>query len=142
MARAWPLCDKSVKAYRLWITSCSRDRDGLTPYNQSSGPTPMALSSGTHLGPYEITAQIGVGGMGEVYRATNTKLKREVAVKVLSSAFAADPERLLRFQRKPKGGVVIVRFRVRQLHGGGTLFSGSIWTGDVQFRIIPNECLL
>ena len=43
----------------------------------------MALTSGTRLGPYEITAQIGVGGMGEVYRATDTKLKREVAVKVL-----------------------------------------------------------
>ncbi len=47
-----------------------------------------------------ITAQIGVGGMGEVYRATDTKLKREVAVKVLPSALAADPERLARFQRE------------------------------------------
>ena len=43
----------------------------------------MALASGTRLGPYEITAQIGESGMGEVYRATDTKLKREVAVKVL-----------------------------------------------------------
>ncbi len=54
----------------------------------------MELTAGTRLGPYEITAQIGVGGMGEVYRATDTKLKREVAVKVLPSALAADPERL------------------------------------------------
>ncbi len=60
----------------------------------------MALAPGTRLGPYEITAQIGVGGMGEVYRATDTKLKREVAVKVLPSALAADPERLARFQRE------------------------------------------
>ena len=60
----------------------------------------MPLTSGTRLGPYEITAQIGVGGMGEVYRATDTKLKREVAVKVLPSALAADPERLARFQRE------------------------------------------
>ena len=60
----------------------------------------MALQSGTRLGPYEITAQIGVGGMGEVYRATDTKLKRDVAVKVLPPALAADPERLARFQRK------------------------------------------
>jgi serine/threonine protein kinase/Tol biopolymer transport system component len=60
----------------------------------------MALSSGTRLGPYEITAQVGVGGMGEVYRATDTKLKREVAVKVLPAAVARDPERLARFQRE------------------------------------------
>ncbi len=60
----------------------------------------MALASGTRLGPYAITAQIGVGGMGEVYRATDTKLKRDVAVKVLPSALAADPERLARFQRE------------------------------------------
>ena len=60
----------------------------------------MALASGTRLGPYEITAQIGVGGMGEVYRATDTKLKREVVVKVLPSHVAADPERLARLQRE------------------------------------------
>ncbi len=60
----------------------------------------MALASGTRLGPYAITAQIGKGGMGEVYRATDTKLKRDVAVKVLPSHVAADPERLARFQRE------------------------------------------
>ncbi len=51
----------------------------------------MALTPGTRLGPYAITAQIGVGGMGEVYRATDTKLKRDVAVKVLPAALASDP---------------------------------------------------
>ena len=58
----------------------------------------MAIQPGTRLGPYEITAQIGVGGMGEVYRATDTKLKRDVAVKVLPESVATDPERLARFQ--------------------------------------------
>ena len=60
----------------------------------------MALAPGTRLGPYEVTAQIGVGGMGEVYRATDTKLKRAVAVKVLPESVAADAERLSRFQRE------------------------------------------
>jgi Tol biopolymer transport system component len=60
----------------------------------------MPLSPGTRLGPYEITGQIGSGGMGEVYRATDTNLKRAVAIKVLPDAVAADPERLARFQRE------------------------------------------
>ena len=60
----------------------------------------MAFASGTRLGPYEIAAQIGEGGMGEVYQATDTKLKRDVAIKVLPSHVAADPERLARFQRE------------------------------------------
>jgi serine/threonine protein kinase len=60
----------------------------------------MALQAGTRLGPYEITAQIGVGGMGEVHRATDTNLKRHVAIKVLPTATATDPERLARFQRE------------------------------------------
>ncbi|MEO7793466.1 MAG: serine/threonine-protein kinase, partial [Thermoanaerobaculia bacterium] len=55
---------------------------------------------GTRLGPYEITAKLGEGGMGEVYRATDSRLKREVAIKVLPAAFTADPERLARFERE------------------------------------------
>ena len=58
----------------------------------------MALTPGTRLGPYEITAQIGVGGMGEVYRARDTKLDRDVAIKVLPASLAGDPERIARFQ--------------------------------------------
>ena len=60
----------------------------------------MSLTPGTRLGPYEITAEIGRGGMGEVYCATDTNLKRQVAVKVLPHALAADPERLARLQRE------------------------------------------
>ena len=60
----------------------------------------MSLQPGTRLGPYEITAQIGVGGMGKVYRATDTNLKRSVAIKVLPESVAGDPERLARFQRE------------------------------------------
>ena len=57
----------------------------------------MALVPGTRLGPYEIGAQIGAGGMGEVYRAHDTRLGRDVAIKVLPAVFAADPDRLRRF---------------------------------------------
>jgi Tol biopolymer transport system component len=60
----------------------------------------MALSSGTHLGPYEILSALGAGGMGEVYRARDTRLKREVALKVLPEGFSQDPDRLARFQRE------------------------------------------
>ena len=57
---------------------------------------------GQALGPYVISAQIGEGGMGEVYRARDTKLGRDVAIKVLPPAFAADPDRLARFEREAR----------------------------------------
>ena len=60
----------------------------------------MPLSAGTKIGPYEIIAPIGAGGMGEVYRARDTTLKRDVAIKVLPEAFFRDPERMARFQRE------------------------------------------
>jgi len=60
----------------------------------------MMVTSGMRLGAYEITAKLGEGGMGEVWRATDTKLKREVAIKVLPAEFTADPERLARFERE------------------------------------------
>src|SRR5215470_15979361 len=62
----------------------------------------MTLATGARLGPYEILAAIGAGGMGEVYRARDTKLGRDVAIKVLPEAFVADPERVARFQREAK----------------------------------------
>ena len=62
----------------------------------------MALTPGTRLGPYEITAQIGEGGTGEVYRATDTTLNRQVAVKVLPESLASDAERIARFEREAK----------------------------------------
>ena len=60
----------------------------------------MPLPSGTRLGSYEIVAPLGAGGMGEVYRARDTKLNRDVAIKVLLAAVANDPERLARFSRE------------------------------------------
>src|SRR5580658_788155 len=66
------------------------------------GRTQMTLSAGTKLGPYEIQSLLGAGGMGEVYRATDARLERDVALKVLRSEVAADPERRARFEREAK----------------------------------------
>src|SRR5258705_7435753 len=60
----------------------------------------MGLAPGSRLGVYEIVDALGAGGMGEVYRARDTKLRREVAIKILPEAFAADPDRIARFQRE------------------------------------------
>jgi serine/threonine protein kinase len=62
----------------------------------------MRLIPGTRLGPYQIAARIGAGGMGEVWRARDTKLDRDVAIKILPEAFAHDADRLVRFQREAK----------------------------------------
>jgi len=62
----------------------------------------MAISIGQQLGSYEITALLGKGGMGEVYRARDTKLDRDVAIKILPVGFATDPERVARFEREAK----------------------------------------
>ena len=62
----------------------------------------MAIPAGTKLGTYEVTSHIGSGGMGEVYQAHDSKLGRDVAIKVLPEQFARDPERLARFQREAK----------------------------------------
>ena len=62
----------------------------------------MALTPGTRLGPYEVTAQIGAGGMGEVYKARDTRLDRTVAIKVLPSEVAGDPDVRSRFEREAR----------------------------------------
>jgi len=66
------------------------------PYNHAT----LTVGPGTRIGVYDVTAQIGEGGMGQVYRATDTKLKRQVAIKILPPSLAADHDRLARFQRE------------------------------------------
>ena len=77
----------------------------------------MPISTGTHLGSYEVLAQIGTGGMGEVYQAHDTKLGRDVAIKVLPEAFAHDPERLSRFQREAKMLAALNHPNIATIHG-------------------------
>ena len=91
-------------AYRLFHV---RRYDGAT----------MALSAGARLGPYEVLAPIGAGGMGEVYRARDTRLNRDVAIKVLPEAFAKDPERLARFEREAQVLASLNHPHIAALHG-------------------------
>ena len=77
----------------------------------------MPLAPGTRLGPYEILAQIGAGGMGEVYRAKDTKLKRDVALKVLPPALANNPDRLARFQREAEVLASLNHSNIAQIYG-------------------------
>ena len=77
----------------------------------------MALTSGTKLGPYEIQSPLGAGGMGEVYRARDTKLDRDVAIKVLPAALAQDPERLARFEREAKVLASLNHPNIAQIYG-------------------------
>ena len=77
----------------------------------------MALTPGTRLGVYEITAPIGAGGMGEVYRARDTKLNRDVAIKVLLPAVANDPDRLARFSREAQVLASLNHPHIAHVHG-------------------------
>ena len=77
----------------------------------------MTIAAGTHLGSYEVLAPIGSGGMGEVYQAHDTKLGRDVAIKVLPETFAHDPERLSRFQREAKMLASLNHPNIATIHG-------------------------
>ena len=77
----------------------------------------MPLQCGSTIGPYSITAKIGEGGMGEVYQATDTKLNRQVALKILPEAFSTDPDRLARFQREAQVLASLNHPNIAQIHG-------------------------
>ena len=77
----------------------------------------MALTPGTRIGSYEVAALIGEGGMGEVYRATDTNLGRDVAIKVLPDTFSQDSERLARFEREAKMLASLNHPNIAIIHG-------------------------
>src|SRR5688572_22930901 len=67
----------------------------------------MTLSNGSRLGPYEVVGLLGAGGMGEVYRARDTRLGRDVAVKVLPTSMSRDPDRLRRFEQEARAASIL-----------------------------------
>src|SRR6202163_4795254 len=97
----------------------------------------MPLSAGTKLGKYEVVAQIGAGGMGEVYRARDSKLGRDVAIKVLPEAFAHDADRLSRFQREAKMMASLNHPNIATIHG----LEQSNGTSYLVMELVPGETL-
>src|SRR5262245_48003142 len=93
----------------------------------------MPLSPGTRLGSYEVRSAIGAGGMGEVYRALDTRLDRDVAIKVLPDAVARDPERLTRFEREAKALAALNHPNVAQIYG--------VEDGAIVMELVPGETL-
>jgi serine/threonine protein kinase len=77
----------------------------------------VSLDPGVRLGSYEIVTPIGAGGMGEAYRARDTKLDRDVALKALPEVFVADPERVARFQREAKALAALNHPNIATIHG-------------------------
>src|SRR5262245_60306787 len=84
----------------------------------------MTLSSGARLGPYEVVGQLGAGGMGEVYRAKDPRLGREVAIKVLPASFSQDADRLRRFEQEARAAGVLNHPNITAVHDIGS-YDGS-----------------
>src|ERR1700752_2743842 len=109
---------------RLTSVRPSRGRHGLGkrlvafvafPYNRARSR--VSLTPGSRIGPYEISGQIGAGGMGEVYRPLDPTLARQVATKILPDTFAHDPDRLARFEREAKTLAALSHSNIAQIYG-------------------------
>src|SRR6266850_8526125 len=86
----------------------------------------MTIVAGTRLGPYEISASIGAGGMGEVYRARDVRLGRDVAIKVLPQEVTSDPQRLARFEREARSSSTLNHRNIVTIHDFGSQ-NGETW---------------
>src|SRR5262249_53284935 len=97
----------------------------------------MLLSPGSHVGPYEILAPLGAGGMGEVYRARDPRLGREVAIKVLPASYSEDPGRLHRFEQEARAAGALSHPNVLAVHDVGTHADAPY----VVFELLEGETL-
>src|SRR6202167_1460298 len=97
----------------------------------------MTLIAGTKLGSYQVTGAIGAGGMGEVYQAHDTKLGRDVAIKILPAAFARDPERLSRFQREAKTLAALNHPNIAAIYG----LEEDAGTTYLVMELVPGDTL-
>src|SRR3954452_7602512 len=94
---------------------------GNRPFGQAiESRHSMALTPGSQIGPYEILSPIGAGGMGEVYRARDPRLGRDVAVKVLPASFSADPDRLRRFEVEARAAAALNHPNILAVYDLGT----------------------
>src|SRR5437588_8805888 len=96
----------------------------------------MAVQPGTKLGPYEIVSPLGAGGMGEVYKAADTRLNRTVAIKVLSPHFADDVERRHRFEREAQTIAALNHPNICTLYDVGREPSTGSGQGDIEFLVM------
>ncbi len=87
----------------------------------------MSLSAGARLGPYEVLAPLGAGGMGEVYRARDTRLEREVAIKVSPAEVAAETERLRQFEKEARSASALNHPNIVTIHDIGTTGRRELW---------------
>src|SRR3984893_7228590 len=104
---------------------------------------------GSHLGPYEVVAPLGAGGMGEIYRARDARLGRDVAIKVLPSRLADDPDALARFEREAKAVATLSHPNILAIHDFGThegisyavmeLLEGETLRGKLDAEPIPRK---
>src|SRR4051794_29747398 len=122
--------------------SAADDR-GLPAAGRDSGRAAMRLTPGSRLGPYEIVAAIGAGEMGEVYRARDARLQRDVAIKILPDVFAADPERLARFDREARTLAALNHRNIAQVYDaeGGALIMEFVEGDDLAARIAASGAI-
>ena len=101
----------------------------------------MALTVGDRLGRYDVTALIGQGGMGQVYRATDTQLGRDVALKVLPDAFTSDPDRLARFEREAKVLASLNHPNIGHIYGSEEAEAEGAGEGRTIRALVLESCL-